>query len=122
MQQAFGRGDLLFWGWGRSLEARVASSAARSRARRAVARVSRSTAFALGLLGLILRCRLGQHTLVADFVGAQTEVGRIGTEVHARLGDVYIGIKLGTYGHDLALYRGQVRCVFLLLKASPHER
>ena len=66
-------------------------------------------AFALRLLGLILRRGLGQHTFVADFVGAQTEVGRIGTEVYARLGDVYIGIKLGTCGHDLALERRRKR-------------
>ena len=102
-------GGLAFVGWGRSLETRVAASAARTGARRAVARARRSAAFALRLLGLILRCGLGQHTLVADFVGAQTEVGRIGAEVHARLGDVHISVKLGTCGHDLALERRRKR-------------
>ena len=96
-------------GWGRSLEAGVAASAARTRARRAVARARRGTALALRLLALALRCWLSQHTFVADFVGAQMEVGRIGTEVHARLGDVYIGVKLSTCGHDLALERRRKR-------------
>lgn len=66
-------------------------------------------AFALRLLGLILRCGLSLHTFVADFLGAKAEVHGIRAKVHARLGDVHVRIELAPDGHDLALERRRKR-------------
>lgn len=61
MRQAFGRGDLSLR-LGRSLEAGVAASAARTRARRAVARARRGTA-------LLAVKRTPPQALIKELVG-----------------------------------------------------
>ena len=64
---------------------------------------------AFGLLFLLLSLGLGLHTFVADLFGTKTEVHSIRAKVHARLGDMHVGIELAPDGHDLALKRRRKR-------------
>ena len=72
------------------------------------ARVRRGATTALGLLFLLV-LGLSLHTFVADFLGTKAEVRGIRAKVHARLGDVHVGIELAPNGHDLALERRRKR-------------
>ena len=92
-------GGSVRWRFGEGLDTYVAA---------AVTWIGRRAA-TFGLFFLLLSLGLGLHTFVTDLFGAKTEVHGIRAKVHARLGDMHVGIELAPDGHNLALKRRRKR-------------